>query len=223
MLFRRDYATPGPGIDPDAPEKTGPARMLEILQLECVDLVKLNLLFLLSCIPVVTLPPALFALNRVVRRMILDEPVDWLYHYRISFRGAWKRGYAAFLVTALPLVCAGGAAWFYLNRAAEQPLFLLPFALCFMISLTVLLSSPYLYTLLTTDLPFRQALRTALVLGLGRPLRGALAALCVYGLTAAAVLALPISLPYLALIGFTLPCLLGQFFVRTELNACRME
>ena len=68
MFFNKDYATPGPGVDPDAPEKTGAARLGEILSLECVSLLKLNLLFLLSCVPVVTVPPAIFAMVHVVDR-----------------------------------------------------------------------------------------------------------------------------------------------------------
>ena len=40
----------------------------------------------------------------------------------------------------------------------------------------------------------------------------------VYGLGMAAVLALPLSLIYLLLIGFSLPCLLANFFVRTVLR-----
>ena len=39
-----------------------------------------------------------------------------------------------------------------------------------------------------------------------------------YGLLAAAILYLPISGLYLLPIGFSLPCLLGQFFVRTVLK-----
>ena len=75
MFFRKDYAAPGPGVNPDDPEKTGVARFAEILSLECVTLVKLNLLFLGSCVPVVTIPAAVFAMNHVVRMMILDQPV----------------------------------------------------------------------------------------------------------------------------------------------------
>ena len=72
MFFHKDYAEPGPGVNPDAPEKTGAARLIEILQLECVTLFKLNLLFVASCIPLITIPAAVFAMNQVIRRMILD-------------------------------------------------------------------------------------------------------------------------------------------------------
>ena len=47
---------------------------------------------------------------------------------------------------------------------------------------------------------------------------GALAALSVYGTLAAVVMALPVSAIYLLLIGFSVPCLLGNFFIRTVLK-----
>ena len=86
MFFRKDYAAPGPGIDPNAPEKTGFARFLEILQIECATLVKLNLLFLATCLPVATIPPAIFAMHMVVRKMVLDQPVDCFHDYCTAFK-----------------------------------------------------------------------------------------------------------------------------------------
>ena len=80
------------------------------------------------------------------------------------------------------------------------------------------LSSPYLYGLLADGRPLKAAVRPALVLGVARPLRGALGALCWYGLTALGFLALPFSGVYLVLIGFTFPFLLGSFYVRTVLG-----
>ena len=46
VFFHHDYSTPGPGVAPDAPEKTGFARFFEIVQLECMSLLKLNLAIL---------------------------------------------------------------------------------------------------------------------------------------------------------------------------------
>lgn len=218
MFFKKDYATPGPGIDPDAPEKTGVARFVEILSLECVTLVKLNLLFLVSCVPVVTIPAAVFAMNQVVRMMVLDQPVLCFYHYSVAFRKCWKRGLAAFVLTAGPLAVAGVGMWFYLSRAMTQPVFLAPFVLCSTVFLVTMLASTYLYGLLTTGRPLRKSVRLALLLGVGRPLRGVLAALSVYGTLAVAILAFPISGIYLLLIGFSVPCLLGNFFTRTVLK-----
>lgn len=218
MFFRKDYATPGPGIDPDAPEKTGAARFFEIVQLECVTLLKLNLLFLASCIPVVTLPPALFAMQQVVRKMVLDQPVSCFYDYRTAFRNGWKQAYGAFFLTALPLVLSGWGAGFYLGYAAEQPLFFAPFMLCATVFLVAMLSSTYLYGILSSGKTLRESVRLALLLGIGKPFRAILAALCYYGMLLVAVLAFPLSALYLLLLGFSVPCLLGNFYIRTVLK-----
>ena len=116
MLFQRDYNTPGPGIRPDEPEKTGPARLLQIIQLEAGSVFLLNLLFLASCIPIITIPPAIFAMNQVIRKMMLDRPVLCFYDYRTAFRTFWKQGYAAFFLVAVPL----GAAGFVLARPCRD-------------------------------------------------------------------------------------------------------
>lgn len=218
MFFRKDYAQPGPGVERDEPEKTGLARLAEIFSIECAALVKLNLLFLASCLPVLTIPAAVFAMNCVTRMMVLDQPVTLLYHYKAAFKREWRRGAAAFLTVAAPLAFSGFGAWFYLSRAMARPVLLLPFMLCSTVLLATLLASPYFYGLLTTDRSFRECLRLSLLLGVGRPLRGALAALSVYGSLAFAVLEFPISGIYLLLIGFSVPCLLGGFFIRTELK-----
>lgn len=218
MFFRKDYAKPGPGVDRDEPEKTGATRLAEIFSIECVTLVKLNLLFLASCLPVVTIPAAVFAMNQVTWMMVLDQPVTLGYHYKAAFKKRWKRACAAFFTVAAPLVLSGCGVWFYLTRAMTQPLLLLPFMLCSTVFLLTLLASVYLYGLLATERSFRECLRLSLLLGAGRPLRGAAAALAVYGSLAFAVLEFPISGIYLLLIGFSVPCLLGGFFIRTELR-----
>ena len=217
MFFRKNYAAPGPGIDPDEPEKTGMARFVEILSLECTTLLKLNLLLLLCAVPVVTLPPALYAMHCVVRKMILDQPVDCFYDFKTAFRRHWKRGYAAFFLVAAPLGLSGCGVWFYLGRALEYPLFFLPFMLCSTVFLTVLLASPYFYGFLTTKPTVKEALRLSVLLGVGRPARALLAVLSVYGTLTIAILEFPISAVYLLFIGFSVPCLLGNFFIRTIL------
>ena len=218
LFFRKDYDAPGPGINPDAPEKTGPARLLEIVQLEAGSIFLLNLLFLLSCIPVVTIPPAIFAMNQVVRKMMLDKPVLCFYDYRTAFRTYWKQGYAAFFLTAVPLVLSGFGAWFYLTRAADNPVMFAPFLVCSTVLLVTLLSSGCLYGALGAGLGVRKSLRLALTLGLGKPLRPLAAAVLGYGLTAFGILELPISLMYVVFLGFSLPCLLANFFLRTLLR-----
>ena len=221
MFFQSDYndlMPPEPETGGETPEKTGFARFLELVGSQCGALLKVNLLFLLGCIPIVTVPLSLYAMNCVVLRMMRDQPVKCLHNYWEVFRQDWKRGYAAFLLTALPLGLAGCGMWFYLNRAASNVLFFLPFLVCSTVFLMTLLSSGYLYGLLGSGKTVREAVRLAVLLGIAKPLRSVPAALCFYGLPLLAVLLFPLSGLYLLLIGFSFPCLLGHFYLRTVMR-----
>ena len=127
----------------------------------------------------------------------------------------------AFLLTALPLAGAGYGMQFYLQFAGRNPVFYLPFTLCATIFLSALLASSYLWGLLADGRRLdRETVLLAVKLGLGKPLRAVLAAAGWYGPLAVSVLWFPLSGGYLMLMGFTLPCLLAQFFLRTVLEQC---
>lgn len=217
MFFHHDYSTPGPGIDPDAPEKTGIARFVEILQLECGTLLKLNLLFLLCCVPVVTIPPAVYAMTCVIRRMVRDEVVLLGHHYFTAFRKGFFRSYASFFLVAFPLIASGFGGFFYLMRAGGNFLFFVPFMFCSTIFLVTLLASNYFYGLFTSGWSLKESLRLGLLLGLGKPLRGALAAIFLYGSLIICILEFPLSTIFLLFIGFSVPCLIAHFYTRTVL------
>jgi hypothetical protein len=53
---------------------------------------------------------------------------------------------------------------------------------------------------------------------MGRPLRAVLAALCSYGVLLLCIIEFPLSAGFLLLIGFSVPCLLSNFFTRTILR-----
>lgn len=218
MFFRSNFEEPGPGTDQEPPEKTGPSRFFEILQAECGRLIKVNLLFLLGCLPVVTIPLSLWAMNQAVRGMVLDQPAGSFAHFRSAFCQRPGRSYAAFFLVAAPMALSGYGALFYLRYAAANLLAFLPFMLCSTVFLVTLLASPYFYGILSSGTALPAAARLSLALGVAKPLRAVLAVLLGYGLAAAAVLAFPLSLIYLLLIGFSLPCLLANFFVRTVLR-----
>lgn len=220
MLFsKKQDAVQAPAPEEDAPEKTGPARFWELVKDELAAVLVANLLFLAACIPVVTLPPALFSLHMLMGKIIAGEGVpSCAKDFFAAFRQGGKRAYGAFFLTAAPMGIAGYGAVFYLGRAADFPVLLLPFALCAAVFWVAMLASTYLYGLLCGGRTLGEAARTALLLSVGKPLRGFLAALCCYGTLLLAVLFFPLSGLYLFLLGFSLPCLLGHFIIRTVLE-----
>jgi len=222
MFFKSDYndLLPAEPETDDISPKKGISCFFDLLGCHCGTLLKVNLLFLLGCIPIITIPLSLFAMNREVRRMVLDQPVKCFRDFRETFRRDWKQSYLIFLLTVLPLGCAGYGMWFYLSHAASNLLFFLPFLVCSTIFLVTLLSSGCLYGLLISGRSLKESLRLAPILGIVKPLRTVPAALSYYGLPLLAVLFFPLSGLYLLLIGFSFPCLLGNFYLRTVLNLC---
>ena len=119
----------------------------------------------------------------------------------------------------IPLAGAGYGAGFYLRFASSNVVFYLPFMFCATIFLAALLAAGYLYGLLADGRPLgKETVLLAVKLGLGKPLRSILAAVSWYGTLAAGLLWFPLSGIYLLLIGFSIPCFLWQFFIRTVLE-----
>ena len=104
-MFRPSYLKEGPGIAKDAPEKTGTAWVGETLAREFWQLVKLNVLFLLCCLPVVTFGAARAAMARCTVNMARDVPNDvWT-----DFRAALRQDTVRNLLCGLSLRCCGWA------------------------------------------------------------------------------------------------------------------
>ncbi|MDE6936415.1 MAG: DUF624 domain-containing protein [Oscillospiraceae bacterium] len=136
MAFHED-----PGVREEAPKAAGPRFFFRIIAQEAAALLKLNLLFLLFCLPAVTIPPALLALFQVVRRMPAERTVRCWSQFWDAFRHRWRTAWGAFLLTVLPLTAAGYGAWFYLHFARDNPVSCLPYAFCAVVFLTVMLAS----------------------------------------------------------------------------------
>ena len=136
-----------------------------------------------------TIPPAALALSRVVRGLLDDKP-GRAYAYWAEFKRCWAPGWGAFLLTALPLFSSGYGMIFYMSYAGTSWIAFVPFVICTTVFLTVMQGTTYLWGLLALGRGMSlETVRLALALGLGKPLRGALAAAACYLPLAAAVAA----------------------------------
>ena len=126
-------------LDPEEETmRSSPRRFWELLKAEGAGLLLVNVVFVLTCVPLVTIPAAILALNREVRESLDDKPVK-VRGYLAKLRKNWGTAWGAFLLTALPLVGAGYGARFYLSFAARNWVFFLPFMLCTTVFIVTLL------------------------------------------------------------------------------------
>ena len=204
-LFSPNYEKPGPGIEKDAPAKTGLPLFFEILIREFWELVKLNLIFVLSCLPIVTIGAALGAMTKVTVMMARDIPNDVWHDYWRGFKENWKSATLCGVLAAL--LFGGGLLGLVLYRSSFPLLAVTAAALLLLSMMWV-----YVYPLITsTDLTLGQSLQNSLLLGL---------MLFYHSLPAAAVVGVflffeigffPLSVPIMLFLGFSIPNFVASF------------
>lgn len=104
-----NYEREGKGVDRNAPPKTGIALFIDILMREFTTLLKLNILFIISCIPIVTIGPAVGAMTTVTMKMVKDEPSDIYYDFKQGFKKNWKQSFCLGIIggcLVLTIMCA---------------------------------------------------------------------------------------------------------------------
>ena len=109
----RIMAKPGKGVDPNAPKKTGAALFFEIFWREFWEILKLNMLFLLFCLPIVTIPAAITAMSGITLLMVRDENHFLFQDFWRVFKREFGRSLGAGWIVLLGLAATGFGVFFY--------------------------------------------------------------------------------------------------------------
>jgi uncharacterized membrane protein YesL len=221
--LRQFWTRTGPGIRKEAPRKTGFALLADVIARNWWDLVQLNLLMLLACLPLVTIPAALVAGARICALMLEDKPVylgrDFLEAFRQRFWKATALGVIATATIALPAY----AAFIFLQAARDTIVFALPLAIGASTALFAAIAAAYALTLLALrDQPLGPLLKRALLGGLLRPMPALAAVAVVALLWTLHVLLYPVSVFMPVLINFsfgTLAVIFGVYEAAVRLLA----
>ncbi len=169
-LFTPGYLKEGKGVRKDEPPKKGIARFIEIFARDFGDLVKLNLLFIISCIPLITIGPAIVALSAVMVKRIRNKPCYVFHEYKLAFKENFKRSLPAGLIVTLLLSMSGFAVWYYGStyNANDNIVFLALTSVTVLLTVLISTGSCYLYTMIALiDLPLKQQFRNAVLLTFG--------------------------------------------------------
>ena len=199
------YEGDGRGEGPPGPRPKGLRLLGDVLRWHWWTLVKANILFCLSCLPLVTIPAALKALTRVCVLLLRGEPLDLWPDWWSGFRGGFLRTTVAGAAMALALAGSGFALAAYGRRMADNGLWAAPALVLLVLAAVAAMSLFSLFPLLEfSELGLGESVRSALLLTLARLPQnlGALAFLA--ALAAAYLLAYPYSTFVLAAMGFSL-------------------
>ncbi|MGO7860807.1 DUF624 domain-containing protein [Rhizobium ruizarguesonis] len=211
MQWLRDMWTrEGPGIPKDAPKRTGLALFAEILVREWWEMVKLNFLFILAGLFVVTLPAALAAMARVSVALVEDRNTYLLRDFTEAFLRYFWRATAWGLALAVALAVCIHAIATYGAGARDNLLLSAPLTVALVATAFVAVLACHLVILMVMrDLPALQLLRLAALASVVRPIPALAALAFTAGLWLAHILFYPVSVFMPATFNFSL----GMFAV----------
>lgn len=130
------------------------------------DLVILNLLWLLFCLPVFTIGVSTAAMYRVTLNQVRGEGGGVVRSFWAAFKLNFKQGVLLFLILLLPTLLVIYELWLYLSGAVSQSLWM-GVIFCFP-ALLVALIGAYIYPLLAQfDNTIKNTIKNACLLAIG--------------------------------------------------------
>ena len=190
------------------------------LYAEMFEIVGLNLLFLIFCLPVVTVPAACTAMSRVTLRMVRQESYSLGKDFWRSFSQNFGKSFFGGWMLFLGLGVSGYGALFYYCRLSD-PAFYLPFFLSFMVTALFGAAALFLFPLIATiDLPLRALLRNAVLLPLLYPCRTLMVIVLIGMMGLLSFLFIPYTAPVILLLLFSVSSLLASNSISAGIRRC---
>jgi len=210
----RFSAKEGPGIAKDAPAKTGFALLADVVARNWWELVQLNLLVLLCCLPLVTIPAALVAAARICVLMLEDRPTYLGRDFFEAFRQRLWKATAVGLVATVAIGLSGYAAFIFLQASKASIFLALPLTISAVTTVFLAITAAYALVLLALrDQPLGLLLKRALLGALAKPLPALAALGFVAVLWVLHVLFYPVSILMPVLVNFSFGMLAVVFGV----------
>lgn len=141
-----DYSKPGKGVDKNAPQKKRFFLFFELFFRKFSKMVLLNLMYLLFCLPIITIGPATVALMKILRDMSLEKPIFLWSDYVEAFKKNFKQGFIVGLIDLVIAILLYISSNFYLYKitAEQNNMFYLPLAITMFVTIIVLMMNFYL-------------------------------------------------------------------------------
>jgi len=203
-LFFLDYNKEGPGVQKDAPPKEGIDLFFDLFAREFTSLVKLNIFFVLSCIPIITIGPAIGAMTAVTIKMVKDEPSDLFYDFRQSFKKNWRYSFISGILAVAVMFVLWWVMRFYMQ--SDGVIYNLMISFTVVIIALLGISCIYVYPMIVkVELPLTTIFKNAFLLGIAYIKYSFLTLLLCVAIFEGSILFIPFTLPIILL--FTFSCI----------------
>jgi uncharacterized membrane protein YesL len=179
------------------------------------QLMQLNFVFILLCLPIITIGPAIAALTHVMRKFIIEQPIFVFEEFFAAFKKHFKRTVIlGIFSTIFSAAFAINLLIFYGNSLTDEPYphATLLIAMNLVAGILFFVLNTYIYPqIVCLDLSMRSIIKNALVLSMAGFKRNVVTVLVFAGVLMFIILTLPASLIALPLAPFAQLAFLSVF------------
>lgn len=160
-----NYNTAGPGIPKMPQEKKGFFKFMEVFGRHFWDLVFLNLLYIVFCIPIVTIGPATAGLIKVARNYSQERSCFMFHDFWKAFKSNFKQSFVIGLVDIFLVYWTIVMISFYYSFSLQYEIGKVLLVVAISLMLIIFLMHFYIYLLIvSTNLKMKQILKNAFLL-----------------------------------------------------------
>lgn len=219
-IFSPNFQREGAGVEKSEPSKEGLSLFFDLIVSRFWDLMKLNIIFIIYCIPIVTIAPAFGALTSITMSIVRKKPILFMLRdFHTAFRNNWKQSFVCGFLSCFLFSILYYASVFYYKLSQGNPILYAVFFFCVFMTILLLLAWIYIFPILTTiSLSIKDILKNSLFLSivcLKHTLIGAL----VYGLIfIGTIIYLPLVFPLIFIFTFSLLSFISSFTSWSGIN-----
>lgn len=115
-----DYTKPGKGVNKSEPQKKRFFFFFELYFRKFWKIITLNLIYLLFCLPIVTIGPATAALMKICKEMSNEKGIFLWSDFVEAFKKNFKQGFAMGIIDLVFAFLLACCLWFYYHQAIAQ-------------------------------------------------------------------------------------------------------
>lgn len=165
MGFFGGYENSGPGIPKSEQEKRGIFKFFEIYGRKFWKMIQLNLIYLLFCIPIVTIGPATASLVKITRNYTQERPIFLWAEFWKTFKSSFKQSFIMGLIDILFTVATCVAFPVYNSLAKQNSAFYIPFIITLSFTFIFIMMHFYIYLMIvSTNLSLPKILKNSFIL-----------------------------------------------------------
>ena len=159
-----NYSKPGPGVDKNGPKKKRFFYFFELYGRKFWKLIELNLLYLVCCIPIVTIGPATCGLVYILRNFANEKPVFMVSDFFDAFKSNFKQGFVIGLFDLLTTGIVSVALIWYIANQQLSIAMAIPLVICIIVEVLLMFMRFYTYLMtVTVELPIKYILKNSFI------------------------------------------------------------